>query len=452
MAGEIVSFWGEWIMRRNWLVSTAATAASVALWVSVVSPLPAGEDAIRKKIQALNDITGRETITSRLQELLDHPETAKKVLAEAKGMLKGSKTAFKYNAAFLLANLAEELKDIATAEQFLRVCTSQAFELRSTGKLAQAYGNLIEMLYTNKKYEESAKVCKEVLELKVKETKPRQILIPDESEDDFFVLDRYDLTRFLRQGVLRLLVKAISKQGKHDDAMKVVENLLFEEKNDWMDVQLKAWVQREAGKEEESAKTYERSIEMIGKDKTLGSDDKEFYTLRTRYLLSGLYVDVNQIDKAAAQLKILIEKKPKEAAYCNDLGYIWADHDMNLAESEKLIRKALDLDRERRKAMPNLKPEDDRDNGSYLDSLGWVLFKQKKYKEAKEYLEKALEDKSSQHLEIYDHLGDVCLMLGQRAEALAAWRKGLEFVGDSRRDRERRTEVEKKIKKNEMDD
>src|SRR5437660_12137597 len=103
-------------MRRNWLVSSAATAASVALWVLAVSPLPAGEDAIRKKIQGLNDITGRETITTRLQELLDHPETAKKVLAEAKAMLKGSKPAFKYTAAFLLANLAEELKDIATSE------------------------------------------------------------------------------------------------------------------------------------------------------------------------------------------------------------------------------------------------------------------------------------------------------------------------------------------------
>src|SRR5205807_2194713 len=112
----------------------------------------------------------------------------------------------------------------------------------------------IEMLYNNKKFAESAKVCKEVLELRVKETKPRQILIPDESEDDFFVLDRYDLTRFLRQGVLRLLVKAIAKQGDYGQAMKVVENLIVEEKNDWMDVKLKAWVQREAGKEAESAK------------------------------------------------------------------------------------------------------------------------------------------------------------------------------------------------------
>jgi tetratricopeptide (TPR) repeat protein len=218
-----------------------------------------------------------------------------------------------------------------------------------------------------------------------------------------------------------------------------------------MDVQLKGWVQREAGKESDAAKTYERAIDLINKDKSLEPDEKEFYVLQDRYLLSGLYVDVNQIDKAAQQLKILIEKRPKEPAYHNDLGYIWADHNMNLAESEKLIRKALDLDRDRRKENPKLKPEDDHDNGSYLDSLGWVLYKQKKYKEAKEYLKKALEDKNAQHIEIFDHLGDACIMLGQRTEALEAWRKGLEFVGNSRRDRDRSVEVEKKIKKHEKD-
>jgi tetratricopeptide (TPR) repeat protein len=438
-------------MQTKWLRSLLGTSSVVLLFALAVRPVGAGDDAIRKRVLAFNDITGSTSVSDNLQDLIDHPELAKKVLSEAKRMLAAKKQPFRYNAALLLAHLAEEQKDLAAAEQFFRICTSQAFELRSTTKLAQAYGNLIEMLFNNKKYAESVKVCKEVLELKVKETKPRQILIPDETEDDFYVLDRYDLTRFLRQVVLRLLVKSIAKQGDFVQAMKVVENLIVEEKNDWMDVQLKAWVQREAGKELESAQTYERSIDLINKDKTLDPGDKDFYVQRTRYLLSGLYVDIKQIDKAAAELKILIEKQPNEPAYHNDLGYIWADHDMNLAESEKLIRKALDLDRERRKKLKNLKPEDDRENGSYLDSLGWVLFKQSKYKEAKEYLTKALEDKSSQHLEIYDHLGDTCIMLGQRTEALAAWKKGLEFVGDGRRDRERRAEVEKKIQKHEKE-
>ena len=45
------------------------------------------------------------------------------------------------------------------------------------------------------------------------------------------------------------------------------------------------------------------------------------------------------------ELQTLLKKKPNNPTYNNDLGYIWADHDMNLEESEKLIRKAIEEER-----------------------------------------------------------------------------------------------------------
>src|SRR5207302_61750 len=104
--------------------------------------------------------------------------------------------------------------------------------------------------------------------------------------------------------------------------------------------------------------------------------------------------------------------------------YIWADNDHKLEEAEKLIRKALELDRERRKKSKTFDPKTDHDNGAYLDSLGWVLFKLKKNEEARDWLKKAVEDKNSQHIEIYDHLGDVYLILGDRDGAMRAFQKG----------------------------
>ena len=47
-----------------------------------------------------------------------------------------------------------------------------------------------------------------------------------------------------------------------------------------------------------------------------------------------------------------------------------------------------------------------------------MLYKKKKYKEAKEPLLKAIEDKEGQHSEILDHLGDVHMALGEKDEAL----------------------------------
>jgi len=146
-------------------------------------------------------------------------------------------------------------------------------------------------------------------------------------------------------------------------------------------------------------------------------------------------------------LKALLVKDPDNPSYLNDLGYIWADHDKNLDEAEKLIRKALDEDRkQRRKANPDIKPEEDKDIGAYLDSLGWVLFKQKKYKEAKKYLLQAIETEDGKHVEIYDHLGETHLALGEKAEAIAAWKKGVEVAGPSKREQERKSVVEKKLK------
>ena len=50
--------------------------------------------------------------------------------------------------------------------------------------------------------------------------------------------------------------------------------------------------------------------------------------------------------------------------------------------------------RKRRQASPDFDPATDRDNGAYLDSLGWVLFKKGDLKEAKKYLLEALKDLS----------------------------------------------------------
>src|SRR5262249_25610353 len=150
----------------------------------------------------------------------------------------------------------------------------------------------------------------------------------------------------------------------------------------FLNIELRAQLLRDEGKAEDSIKVYQDLIEQVKKDERLNKQQREEFIDEWRYALSGLYVDLEQIDKAAEQLQSLLTKDPSNSTYNNDLGYIWADHGMNLEESEKLIRKAIEEDRKkRRKTDQDLK--EDKDNAAYLDSLGWVLFKQKKYKEAK---------------------------------------------------------------------
>mgnify|MGYP002384459517 CR=1 FL=1 len=234
-------------------------------------------------------------------------------------------------------------------------------------------------------------------------------------------------------------------KGKTEDALKMTENLIEKDKGGWYFVRLKAEVLREAEKYTDAADAYLESIERIKKSKTLEEDQQKGFIRRMRYSLSGVYVDAKQIDKGAEQLQTLLKDDPDNPTYLNDLGFIWADHDMKIEESEKMIRKALEKDREQRKKIEDLPKEDDVDNAAYLDSLGWVLYKKKDYKEAKKYLLEAAKPKEGHHIEIYDHLADVHMALGEKAEALKVWKDALKLEISGKRELERKKAVEKKI-------
>jgi len=382
---------------------------------------------LRQKALSLNDITGDDPIDAQIKELVADPAGTKKLLATAVKMSKEKDQPFNFTAAFILARAADQLKDLESGQVLYRLCASEALKLRSTDKMVQAYIGLNEMLMAHKKYDDAINVCKEVLELK----------------------DDEGRLRLLKVLVLRQMIRGKAKQGKIDEAMKLVDNLVKAIPDNWMTLDLKAWVEHEAGKNEDAAKTWEDVLERIQKDTNLDKE-KEFkteYLREIRLKLSNVYTDLNQIDKAAGHLKTLLEQDPDNPGVNNDLGYIWADHDMNLDQAEKMIRKALDEDRKRRKKEnPDLKPEEDKDNAAYLDSLGWVLFKKKKFQEAKAPLLKAIQEEDGKHVEIYDHLAEIHIALGEKAEAIAVWQKALKLDTEERREKELKAKVEKKLK------
>lgn len=427
-------------------------ASLLALGLVLLLALPGrgADDPKSLKIQDLDKITGTGVIKGAVSALLEDKAGTQKLIQEGLALVKDKKP-LSYNAAYVLALVSAEKKDLKAGQAFYRLCMDQSAKLQSTKKILESYGGLIDLFYENKKYAEAARVCQELLELKTDDGKPREYLIWVPAKnfrgDGFEPLDTYDPVRNLRPVVHRMLIEAIAKQGKFEQALKMVDNLIKKTKH-WKERALRGQVLTEAGKVTEAVKVYEEVLKQVEKDENLEPEERETYQKRYRYLLSSLFIDLKQIDKASEYLQALLAKNPDNPGFNNDLGYIWADHDMKLPEAEKLIRKALELDRKRRKADPTLKPEEDIDNGAYLDSLGWVLFKQKKLKEAKEAMLKAVEDKKSQHIEIYDHLGDVLMALGERDAAIAAWKKGIEVVGEGRRDQERRAIVEKKLQMN----
>jgi tetratricopeptide (TPR) repeat protein len=384
---------------------------------------PEGDKAQRERALALNDITGDKAVNGEIVSLYKDEANTRRLLAAAARMAKQKDQPFNANATYILAATAHLLKDVDTAEVFYRLNLEQAIKMSSAQKINKAFSGLYELLLTNKKYAECEKVCSQFLD----------------NEDETL--------EALKPAVLRRKILVMARQNHYDKANELLDKLIKAQPDNWLNVVLKGDLLREEGKNADSAKLYEDLVAKVKDDKRLDKETKDDFISDLQYRLSGVYIDIDQVDKAADNLKALLAKEPDNPTYNNDLGYIWADHDKNLAESEKLIRKALDEDRKQRhKDSPDLKPEEDKDNAAFLDSLGWVLFKQKKYKEAKPPLLQAVTEPEGKHIEIYDHLGDVHLALGEKAEAVAAWKKGIEAAGTTPREQQRKVEVEKKLK------
>jgi tetratricopeptide (TPR) repeat protein len=425
--------------------SVAALAVLTAvLWLGRAG---AAEDAsLRQKALRLNDVTGDEGVRASILALFNAKDEGKKLVSAALPLLKEKDQPLKINALFILGRSAQGLNQLDAAEAYYRAYIDAAEKLRSGHKVANGWNRLIQTLLAAKKYAAAEKEARTFIEME------------DFDDDDVFQEDpekrrKNNAISRAHNAVFEQMIIAMVRQGpeKADEALNTLNRIIRNQQANWLLQELKGRVLREVGKMDESAKTYEKVLDTILKDDTFTKGEREELAASVRYALSGVYVDLKKVDKAAAQLKKLLELEPDNPTFNNDLGFIWADHDMNLDESEKLIRKALEDDRKQRlKDNPDLKPADYKDNPSYVDSLGWVLFKKKQYAEAKKYLEQAVKDPDEgQNLEIYDHLGDVCLALGEKSEAVNVWKKGLEHAGTSKREKERKIEVEKKIKANE---
>jgi len=72
-------------------------------------------------------------------------------------------------------------------------------------------------------------------------------------------------------------------------------------------------------------------------------------------------------------------------------------------------------------------------NPTFLDTYGWVLFRQGAYTTARIYIENAVKySEEEPSAEIFEHYGDVLYMTGEPEKALEQWKKAKELGSDSK--------------------
>ncbi|MBR3687866.1 MAG: tetratricopeptide repeat protein [Lentisphaeria bacterium] len=145
---------------------------------------------------------------------------------------------------------------------------------------------------------------------------------------------------------------------------------------------------------------------------------------RFRLISANIADKANNMQYVEQMLAPLLTSRPPappsedvpEAEIYNSLGYIFADHDYKLNDALQYLLKAVELD-----------PK----NGAIADSYAWVLFKLKRYEEAKKEILRAIELLGDDvDATITDHAGDIFNALGDKAAACGYWEHAMKLDGD----------------------
>lgn len=157
-------------------------------------------------------------------------------------------------------------------------------------------------------------------------------------------------------------------------------------------------------------KKYDEAILSLNKGITLVvyNDNllKQFYAY-----LGDAYYARQDIKEAFSFYDKVLEIDPKNAYILNNYSYYLSLRGEDLDKAEKMAKKAVDIN-------PDI--------SAYLDTYGWVLYKQGKYGEAETWINKAIETGGSSDPDIMEHLGDVMFKLGQIEKAVDNWKKAKE--------------------------
>lgn len=145
------------------------------------------------------------------------------------------------------------------------------------------------------------------------------------------------------------------------------------------------------------------------------------------YYLGTLQDRLNMKDNMVESMKKVIALDPDHVQALNYLAYNWAEAEKELELAEAYARKAVSKEKT---------------DAYILDTLGWVLFKKGKYKEALKTLDKAHSMQPNASV-IIEHLGDIYSKMNQHEKARQMFIRAADVENDSIRKNEIKIKISK---------
>ena len=186
------------------------------------------------------------------------------------------------------------------------------------------------------------------------------------------------------------------------------------------------------GNLDEALGAFQNGIGVIDED----SDPEivsDFYSI-----MGDLLHQKGQNAAAFAAYDSCLQIKPDHVGCLNNYAYYLSEMGQQLDRAEQMSYRTI-------KAEPK--------NATYLDTYAWILFMQKRYAEAKIYIDQTLQNDADSSAVMLEHAGDIYSRCGLTAEAVAYWQQALakssegsEVKGERRRILIRKIKLKKYIK------
>ncbi|MEO6809971.1 MAG: tetratricopeptide repeat protein [Isosphaeraceae bacterium] len=330
---------------------------------------------------------GFDAVHPQIESIVNDPTYADQVLAAGLTLQEAVPPKLSDSARKVLYYIATQTKNAK------KLIALRRLALASEPSLSN-YRELLEDLLRNEHYEEAASTLEEMLDK-----------FPGE------------------KGGLNLIILAQSRMmaGQFEPALAAAKDALKLDPADAQALSTIGSILVKMGRNDDAIAHFQDMLQRF--------PENDEMILKAHAGLSILYVSMEQFEKGEAELEALLAKYPDDPTVNNDLGYLYADRGQNLEQAEAMVRKAIEAE-----------PE----NQAFLDSLGWVLFKRGKLREAVEPLEKAAQGPQADST-IHDHLGDVYFQLKEHAKARSEWEKAAQAAAKMNPPDKRLSEIQKKL-------
>ena len=153
-------------------------------------------------------------------------------------------------------------------------------------------------------------------------------------------------------------------------------------------------------KYDDAATALQAGVEYVAGDSIVSS---EFLSL-----LGDSYNAVKNYSASDSAYDAALKFKPNNDGVLNNYSYYLSLRDTDLAKAAVMSKKSNEL-------VPNY--------ATYEDTYAWIFFKSGKYKDAKDWEDKALLHGGAKDVATLDHYGDILYKLGDAEGALNYWQK-----------------------------